>query len=65
MFSSINKPASCEIPAVMQFLHADKMSVTEIRRELFAVRGQNIMREGAVRQWCRVFKDGQANRCSR
>jgi hypothetical protein len=35
------------------------MSATEIHRELCAVYGQNIMSEGTVRQWCRMFKDGR------
>jgi hypothetical protein len=26
-----------------------------------AVYGQNVMSEGTVRQWCRMFKDGQTN----
>jgi hypothetical protein len=38
------------------------MSVAEIRRELCrAAYRQNIMREGTVRQWCRLFKDGRAD----
>jgi hypothetical protein len=28
------------------------------------VYGQNVMSEGTVRQWCRMFKDGWANKCS-
>jgi hypothetical protein len=35
------------------------MSAAEIHRELCAVYGQNVMSEGTVRQWCRMFKDGQ------
>jgi hypothetical protein len=26
-----------------------------------AVYGQNVMIEGTVRQWCRMFRDGQIN----
>jgi hypothetical protein len=26
-----------------------------------AVYGQNVMTEGTVRQWCKMFKDGQTN----
>jgi hypothetical protein len=38
------------------------MSATEILRELCAeVYGQNIMSEGTVRQWCRMFKDGRTD----
>jgi transposase len=33
----------------------------EIHRELCAVYGQNIMSEGTVKQWCRMFKDGPTN----
>jgi hypothetical protein len=25
--------------------------------------GQNVMSEGALRQWCRMFRDGQTNVC--
>jgi hypothetical protein len=37
------------------------MTAAEIRRELFAVYGRNVMSEGTVRQWCGMFKDGQIN----
>jgi transposase len=53
--------ASCEIRAVIRFLHAKSMSATEIHRELCAVYGQNVMSEGTVRQWSRMFKDGRTN----
>jgi hypothetical protein len=35
------------------------MSVAEIRHELYVVYGQNIISEGTVRQWCRMFEDGR------
>jgi transposase len=37
------------------------MSAAEIRRELCAIYGQNVMSEGTVRQWCSMLKDGQIN----
>jgi hypothetical protein len=38
------------------------MSSVEIHRELCAaVYGQNVMSEGTVRQWCRLFKAGRTN----
>jgi hypothetical protein len=37
------------------------MSAVEIRRELCVVYGQNVKSKGTVRQWCRIFKDGQTN----
>jgi transposase len=57
----IDNPSSCEIRAFTRFLHAKNMSVAEIHRELSTIYGQNIMSEGSVRQWCRMFKDGRTN----
>jgi hypothetical protein len=37
------------------------MSAEEIHRELCAVYEKTVMPEGTVRQWCRMFKDGQTN----
>jgi DNA gyrase inhibitor GyrI len=51
-------PTSCEICAVIRFLHAKDMSAAEIHSGQCAVYGQNVMSEGTVRQWCRMFKDG-------
>jgi hypothetical protein len=56
---AIDNPASCEIGAVIRFLHAKNISAEEIHRELCGVYGQNVMSEGTVRQWCRMFKDWQ------
>jgi hypothetical protein len=58
MCSAIDNLTSCEIYAAVCFLHPKSMSSAEIHRELCtAVYAQNIMSEGTVRQWCRVFKD--------
>jgi hypothetical protein len=38
------------------------MIAAEVHLELCAVYDQNIMSEGSVRQWCRMFKDGQKNK---
>jgi hypothetical protein len=46
----IDNLASCEICAVIQFLHDKNMSAVEIHRELCVVYGQNIVSEGTVRQ---------------
>jgi hypothetical protein len=56
----IDNPASCEIRAVIVILHAKNMSAVEIHHELCAVYGQNVMSEGTLRQWHRMFKDGRA-----
>jgi hypothetical protein len=55
MCPAIDNPTSCEIRAIMQFLHAKNTSAAEIHRELCMVSGQNVISEGTVRQWCRMF----------
>jgi hypothetical protein len=54
----IDNPTGCEIRAVIRFLHAKNISAAEIHCELCTVYCQNVMSEGTVRQWCRMFKDG-------
>jgi hypothetical protein len=59
MFPAIDNAASCKTRAVIRLLHAKVRSTAEIHSELCAVYGQNLMNEGTVRQWCRMFKDGR------
>jgi predicted transcriptional regulator len=59
--SWIDNPTRCEIRPVIHFLHTKNMSAVEIHCELCLVYSQNVMSEGTVRQWCRIFKDGQTN----
>jgi transposase len=61
MCPATDNPAPCEIRAVIRFLHPKNMTAAEIHNELCAVYGQNVMSEGTVRQWCRMFKDGRTN----
>jgi hypothetical protein len=37
------------------------VSAIEIHCELYAVCGQNVMSEGTLRRWCRMFKGGRTN----
>jgi hypothetical protein len=60
MCPAIDNPTSCEIHSVIRFLHSKSMSAAEIHLELCAVY-QNVVNEGTIRQWCRMFKDGQTN----
>jgi hypothetical protein len=60
LVSEIENPVSCVIRSVVRFLRA-KTSVLRKFSELCAVQGQNVMSEGTVRQWCRIFKDGPTN----
>jgi hypothetical protein len=64
MCPAIDNPASYEI-RIICFLCSINRNAAEIHCELSAVYGQNVMREGTVRQWCRMFKDWRANKCSR
>jgi hypothetical protein len=57
MCPAIDNPASCEIRTIIRFLHAKNMSATEIHHELYRFYGKNVMSEGTIRQWCRMFKD--------
>jgi hypothetical protein len=45
MCPAIDNPASCEIRALIRFIHTNNMSVEEIHRELCAIYGQNVMSE--------------------
>jgi hypothetical protein len=67
MCPAIDKSTSCEIRAVIRSLHVKMVSTAEIHREVCAADyGQNVMsEEGIIRQSCRMFKDGWANKCSR
>jgi transposase len=61
MCPAIDNPASSEIRAI-RLLCAKDMSVEEMHRELCAaVYLENVMSEGTVRQWCRIFKDGRTD----
>jgi hypothetical protein len=60
MCPATDNPASCEVRAVIRFLHAKNMTA-EIHCELCAVYDKIATSEGTVRQWCRTFKDGRTN----
>jgi hypothetical protein len=51
----IDNYTSCSFHAFIYFLHTKSMSAMEIHYELCTVYGQNVMCEGTVGQWCRMF----------
>jgi hypothetical protein len=51
-----DNPASCEMCAVIHFLHAENECCGNA-----VVYGPNVMSKGTERQWCRMFSDGQTN----
>jgi hypothetical protein len=61
MYPMIDYSTSCEIRAIICFLHTKNMSTVETHYELCALCRQNVMSEGTIRQWCRMFKDGLRN----
>jgi len=60
MDTIIAAPTSCEVRAVIHFLHAEGQSVAEIR-QLCHVYGDNVMSDSCVREWCRKFGDGHTD----
>jgi hypothetical protein len=49
MCPEIDNPTSCEIQAVIHFLHAKNVGAAEIHHQLCTVYGQNVMDVGTVR----------------
>ena len=60
MDNIIAAPASCEVRAVIRFLHAEGQSAAEIRR-LCRVYGDTVMSDNCVRKWRRKFRDGRTD----
>jgi hypothetical protein len=52
----IAAPASCEVRAVICFLHAEGQSTAEIRQ--LCVYSDNVMSDSCVREWHIKFRDG-------
>jgi hypothetical protein len=47
--------------ALISFLTLKNISAADIHHELCAVYDQNVMNEGTVKQWCKMFKAGRTN----
>jgi hypothetical protein len=58
MNTIIASPASCEVHAVIHFLHTEGQSAAEIHHQLCHVYGDNVMNDSCVREWCIKFMDG-------
>jgi transposase len=61
MDTTIATPASCEVRAVIHFLHAEGQSTAKIHHRLCRVYGDNVMSNSCVREWCRKFRDGRTD----
>ena len=61
MDTTIAVPASCEVHAVIHFLHAEVQRAAEIHRRLCRVYGDTVMSNSCLREWCRKFRDGHTD----
>ena len=58
MLKTIEGAADCEIPSVIRFLNARNVLPTEIHHRICQVYGDNVMNDGMVRKWVRMFTEG-------
>ena len=61
MFKTIEAVADCEIRSVIPFLNARNVLPSQIHRQIFHVYGDNVMSDGMVRKWVRMFNEGREN----
>ncbi|XP_017778305.1 PREDICTED: uncharacterized protein LOC108563968 isoform X2 [Nicrophorus vespilloides] len=61
MSKRIENPTSFEIRSVIKFLNAKNVRPAEICRQVCEVYGENVMSDGMVRRWCRMFSKGRSN----
>ena len=61
MFKTIKGSADCEIRSVIRFLNARNMLPSEIHHQTCHVCGDNVMNDGMVRKWFRMFNEGREN----
>ncbi|KAJ4445411.1 hypothetical protein ANN_07216 [Periplaneta americana] len=61
MKKTISNPESCEVRAVIRFLHAKSLNAAEIHRQLCVVYGPNVMSQRKVSSWCKQFSEGRTN----
>ncbi|GBM04216.1 hypothetical protein AVEN_41032-1 [Araneus ventricosus] len=54
-------PPSASCVVLFVFFKQKKKNGAEIHRRMSCVSGENYMSDGAVREWCRKFKDGRVN----
>ncbi|GFG34507.1 hypothetical protein Cfor_07723 [Coptotermes formosanus] len=60
MAKRIENPALCEVQSVIRFLNAKNVRPAEIGRQIVGVYGDDAMKEGSVKEWCRFFKEDNA-----
>jgi len=61
MFKTIEGTIKCEIRTVIRFLNARNVLPSEIHHQICQVYSDNMMSDGMVRKWVRMFDEGQEN----
>ena len=61
MFKTIEGVADCEIWSVIRFLNARNVLPSEIYHQICQVYCDNVMSDGMVRKWVRMFIEGREN----
>jgi len=61
MFKTIEGPADCEIRSVIRFLNPRNVLPSDIHHQICEVYGDNVMSDGMVRKWVRMFNEGREN----
>jgi len=61
MFKTIEGAADCEIRSVIRFFNARNVLASEIHHQICQVYGDNVMSDGMVRKWVRMFYEGREN----
>jgi len=61
MFKTIEWAADCEIRSVIRFLNSRNVLTSEIHHQICQVYCDNVMSDGMVRKWVRLFNEGRDN----
>ena len=61
MFKTIEEAANCEVRSVILFLNTRNVLSSEIHLQICQVYGDNVMSDGMVRKWVRMFNEGREN----
>jgi len=61
VFKIIESVADCEIRSVIRFLNVRNVLPGEIHHQICQVYCDNVMSDGMIRKWVRMFSEGREN----
>ena len=61
IFKTTERAADCKRRSVICFLNARNVLPSEIHHQICQVYGDNVMNDGMVRKWVRMFNEGREN----